>query len=266
MGNHHVKIVKCCIILVSLILALSVNLTGCSSIKSLAGQQYALNVIPNQGNSGSGNVNVGFGSHTYNRNETVTLTATPNAGSQFLSWGGDWSNNAGESPDVAYQPTITIQMNANRTIEVNFLLSYSLTLVVNVYGVNPSPPAITISVVSIGGDGPKQGFTGVLASGQTYDYFVGQDVTITTSGEIEGPSNADALGSQSAPTYGTRFEGWSGNVLGAGADATYVYSADPSTIDRSQNNYTSQTITVHMAADTMLTANWYTYDQNAASP
>jgi hypothetical protein len=74
----------------------------------------------------------------------------------------------------------------------------------------------------------------IHASGQTYDYFAGQDVTITTSGEIEGPSNADALGSQSAPTYGTRFEGWSGNVLGAGADATYVYSADPSIIDTSQ--------------------------------
>ena len=130
-------------------------------------------------------------------------------------------------------------MNANKTIEVNFLLSYTLTLLVNVYDVNPASPAITVSVVDIGGDGPKQGFVGVMTSGQTYNYFVGQDVIITTNGGGEGPSSADALSSQSEPTYGTRFEGWSGNVLGVGSDAIYVYSADPSSSDTSQNNYTS---------------------------
>ena len=265
MENHNARITKYRIALVSLILALSVNLTGCDPIQSLTGQKYTLNVIPSSGNSGSGDVNLGFGKHTYNRNAIVTLTATPSSGSQFLSWGGDWSR-TNESPDLVYQPTLTVQMNANRTIEVNFLLSYTLTLVVNVYGVNPLPPAITVSVVSISGDGPKQGFAGVMASGQTQNYFVGQDVTITTSGGSEGPSSADALGSQTAPTYGTRFEGWSGNVLGVGANATYVYSAAPSSIDTSQNNYTSQTITVHMAANTTLTANWYTYDENAPVP
>jgi len=232
----------------------------------MLGKKCSLNIIPNPDNNGSGDVNVGFGSHSYNRNEVVTLTAIPKLGSGFLSWAGDWSNNKDDSPDLAYQPTLVVQMNSSKTIEVNFLLSYKLTLQINLYGVNPIPPTMTITVTGIGGDGPKQGFTGVVASNETHDYFVGQDVTITTGSGGEGPSHADALGGQSAPTYGTRFEGWSGNILGDSQNATYLYSADPSSVHSSQNNYMSQTITIHMRADTAMTANWYTYDSNAPVP
>ncbi len=91
------------------------------------------------GNDGHGTVTLGPPGSTYGSGSTVTLTPAPASGYQFSSWTG------ANSADVINTAGVyTIVMNGNKTVQANFVQTFTLTAGNDTHGtVTLSPPGGT---------------------------------------------------------------------------------------------------------------------------
>jgi hypothetical protein len=114
--HHYVKIVGIFLVMAALI----VGMPGCEPV-SCAPVQYALSILSTLG----GTVTIlGGGASPYPSGTLVTLVAIPYAGYQFVQWTGD----VADIDDVT-SLTLTITMNAAKTVTANFvLISYNLAV------------------------------------------------------------------------------------------------------------------------------------------
>ncbi len=109
-----------------ILLAVGVMLAGCPSPPPPPPPIYSLFTLVSP--QGSGSISPSNG--TYNSEDVVTLTAVPSSGYQFNSWSSDVSGTS---------PTITINMNSNKSMTANFQVlvekSPPITIALDYFGI-----------------------------------------------------------------------------------------------------------------------------------
>jgi uncharacterized repeat protein (TIGR02543 family) len=143
--------------------SLTLNMNAARNITANFVKAFTLSVLVSP--TGGGTVSPGSGA--YDESANVTLTATPAAGYRFNNWSGDVSGNA---------TTLTVTMNADKTVTANFVKTYTLNVAV-------SPAAG--GAVSINGGVYDSGATVTIAAaaatGYAFDHWEGDATGTTTS-------------------------------------------------------------------------------------
>ena len=222
--------------------SITVTMNTGKSITATFIRTYTLTTSANPSEGGS----VSPVGGTYDEGTSVTLAATPASGYRFDRWSGDVSGNV---------TSVTITMNANKSVTATFIRTYTLTTSVS--------PTEGGSVSPVGGtydEGTSVTLTAIPASGYRFDHWSG-DVsgnvtsvtitmntnksvtatfikvyTLTTSvSPAEGGSVSPSSGTYdegtsviltAIPASGYRFDHWSGDVSGNVTSVTITMNAN----------------------------------------
>ena len=174
-----------------LALAASTVMASCGVTEALAPTKFTLTVTQS-GDGGvtsspggiSTNANGGSSSSEYNENTSVTLTATPAAGWEFSSWGGDCSTAA---------TTCQVTMSSNRSASATFTpvpTQFTLSMTKTGSGtVESSPTGISIAVGGTSGsatfdDGTSVTLTATAAAGWQLASWGGDCAAATTTCQL----------------------------------------------------------------------------------
>ena len=129
------------------------------NLAAVSGPSYTLTIAISP--AGGGTTNPAAGPHTYSEGTAVTITATPASGYRFVNWTGDASGTS---------TSVTVTMNAAKSVTANFIAVYTLTTSVSPSGtgsVTKSPSATQYDA------GTVVTLTGVASSGYRFNNWSG---------------------------------------------------------------------------------------------